>query len=415
MFLHRLGQNRSRGSVELAKRRVNQGKCTVTQHEALPRILPKVAAASTNGGLGDILAAYFAASGYDRIEPPVLQPAAVFLDLSGEDMASRMFVTQDDRGAEFCLRPEYTIPVVRAYLASPQAGEAAAFSCLGPVFRLRPPGQDGEFLQAGIESFGRADSEAADAEILALALAGVRAAAGDAPLAITIGDVALFKRLLDQLRLSPVWQRRLRRGFAHGLALSEILKPMVPAGADHSGVLAALEGTGKEGARALVSDLLSIAGISSVGGRTTAEIAERFLAKASERAAAGPGAEQEAALRRFLAIKGDPDSASLELRALAQDTGLDMAAALDSFDARTGFIAACGLDVAALRFDAAFGRELDYYTGFVFEAHDPRRADGRPVAGGGRYDRLARTLGAPRDIPAVGAAVWVDRLTATEA
>ncbi len=86
------------------------------------------------------------------------------------------------------------------------------------------------------------------------------------------------------------------------------------------------------------------------------------------------------------------------------------AAALDAFDARLGFIAARGVDVSALDFAAGFARNLDYYTGFVFEAQDPARADARPIIGGGRYDRLLKTLGAKEDIPAVGAAIWCDRL-----
>ena len=65
---------------------------------------------------------------------------------------------------------------------------------------------------------------------------------------------------------------------------------------------------------------------------------------------------------------------------------------------------------SAACFSARFARELDYYTGFVFEAHDPDRTDGRPVVGGGRYDGLVRTLGAKADIPAVGAAIWCERL-----
>ena len=82
---------------------------------------------------------------------------------------------------------------------------------------------------------------------------------------------------------------------------------------------------------------------------------------------------------------------------------------LDAFDARLGFIAARGLDVSKVVFSASFGRNLDYYTGFVFEAHDPKGAE-RPVIGGGRYDSLLRRLGAAQDIPAVGAAIWCDRL-----
>ncbi len=62
------------------------------------------------------------------------------------------------------------------------------------------------------------------------------------------------------------------------------------------------------------------------------------------------------------------------------------------------------------RFCAAFVRDFDYYTGFVFEARDAGRPDASPALGGGRYDGLARRIGAREDLPAVGAAIWLDRL-----
>src|ERR1700740_963047 len=111
----------------------------------------------------------FAEAGYERSEPAILQPAEPFLDLSGEDIRKSLYLTTDATGEELCLRPDLTIPVARDYLASPQAGQAAGFSYLGAVFRYRW-GQQSEFLQAGIESFGRADRAAADAEMLALGL-----------------------------------------------------------------------------------------------------------------------------------------------------------------------------------------------------------------------------------------------------
>src|SRR5580658_2208142 len=115
-----------------------------------------------------LLASYMRA-GYARTAPPVLQPAEPFLDLSGEDIRRRMFLTTDPEGRELCLRPDLTIPVSRDYLASPDAGKAAGFCYLGAVFRHRE-GAAAEFVQAGIESFGRADKAAADAEMLALGL-----------------------------------------------------------------------------------------------------------------------------------------------------------------------------------------------------------------------------------------------------
>src|SRR6516162_8819588 len=92
---------------------------------------------SSNGpdARAQALVASYARAGYTQIEPPVLQPAEPFLDLSGEDIRRRMFLTSDPDGRELCLRPDLTIPVSRAYLASQRAGQPAGYSYLGTVFR----------------------------------------------------------------------------------------------------------------------------------------------------------------------------------------------------------------------------------------------------------------------------------------
>jgi ATP phosphoribosyltransferase regulatory subunit len=175
-------------------------------------------------------------------------------------------------------------------------------------------------------------------------------------------------------------------------------------------VLAALAGSDPKAAHHLVTDLLSIAGIEAVGGRSVDEIAERFL----EQAALGTGTrlprEIRALIERFLAVRGGPDDVAGELRALATDAQLALTPALDLFETRTGFLAARGVDVRAIEFSTAFGRGFDYYTGFVFELHDAR-AKGALVAGG-RYDGLLTRLGARDPIPAVGFAASIEELSA---
>jgi ATP phosphoribosyltransferase regulatory subunit len=355
--------------------------------------------------------AHLEAAGYPRCEPPILQKAAVFFE-SGEDIRSRLYLTSDLSGAEYCLRPEYTIPVCNQYLTSEGVGRPATFSYCGPVFRYRNDGPS-EFLQAGLENFGRSDREAADAEILGLALDAV-VSAGGPRLAVRFGDAGLIHALLAALDLSPQWRRRILRGHAQEKTLDAILAAATNgSGHDHSGVLAALERADKQGAHALVEDLLAIAGISTVGGRTPAEISERFLEQAALKSGSGFPAEKRAILEDFLAIEADPDQASLRLRLLAVDAQLDLTAALDRFDARLGFMAARGLDVADFSFATRFARNLDYYTGFAFEACEYGRPEDKPIVGGGRYDGLLRSLGAEADIPAVGAAIWVERLGAS--
>jgi ATP phosphoribosyltransferase regulatory subunit len=355
----------------------------------------------------EALIALFEREGYTRVEPPILQPADVFLELSGEDIRRRIFVTQDLGGRELCLRPEYTIPVCREHLTRIGASPGS-YSYLGPVFRLRP-NETGEFLQAGIESIGRRDAAAADAEVLALALEGLEAL-GAGPVAVKLGDMGLLEAILEGLGLAASARRRLMRAVVSGRGVDGFAENAPAQGiGEHAGLLAAIEGQAPHAARAFVEDILSIAGISTVGGRSAGEIAERFLARASNRTGAVPE-EARTILNRYLAIAGDPDAAAAAIRALARDADMDLERSIDALEERIGFMAVRGLDIANFRFAADFVRNLDYYTGFVFEIADPRREDGKPLVGGGRYDRLLRHLGAAEPIAAVGCSFWLERI-----
>ncbi|MGH6777940.1 MAG: ATP phosphoribosyltransferase regulatory subunit, partial [Bradyrhizobium sp.] len=253
----------------------------------------------------DALLASFARAGYERAEPAILQPAEPFLDLSGEDIRKSLYLTTDAGGEELCLRPDLTIPVARDYLASHRAGQPASFSYLGPVFRYRGSAPS-EFLQAGIESFGRQDRAVADAEMLALALEAT-AAFGVKAADIRTGDVALFNALIDALDLYPVWRRRLVKDFNRKSSLAHDLERVTlateSARNEYEGVLAALAGSDRKAALALVTDLMSIAGATNVGGRTVAEIADRFLEQSTLKGGALPRNALNV-IKRFLAISG---------------------------------------------------------------------------------------------------------------
>ena len=359
----------------------------------------------------EALVTHYERAGYLRVAPAILQPAEPFLDLSGEDIRKSLYLTTDASGEELCLRPDLTIPVARDYLASDRAGQPAGFSYLGPVFRYRG-GCPSEFLQAGIESFGRQDRAAADAEMLALALEAT-SAFGLTDVEIRTGDVALFTALIDALNLYPVWRRRLIKDFNRKVSLTDDIERLTLAAApgrnEYEGVLAALAGSDRKAALALVTDLMSIAGTTNVGGRAVAEIADRFLEQSTLKGGALPR-DALAIIKRFLAISGDPHESVAQLRALAADAKLDLAAAIDQLESRIGFMAARGIDTRLARFSTSFGRGLDYYTGFEFELH--AKGNGvEPLVAGGRYDGLMTQLGSPTPIPAVGFSVWIEALT----
>jgi ATP phosphoribosyltransferase regulatory subunit len=360
--------------------------------------------------------------GRSFVEPPILQDAELFLDLAGEDLRRRMFLTPSADGVELCLRPDYTIPVCLHHLTTGNPKRAGEYAYLGPVFRQRP-GETGEFVQAGVESIGRADAPAADADALVLAREAVGLFGLDTP-TIKLGDSALFASVLDALAIPNLWRRRFARAFGDPMRLRSVIQRAGGEGdeeaAAHAGFLAALDGVDHAAARRVVDDLLSIAGFTAFGGRSAAEIADRFLEQATLENGSGIGEAAVAVLDDYLAIGGDPASAASAVADLSRQAGLELGPVLDQFKKRNAALEKRGVDLKTIAFASDFGRRLDYYTGFVFELYDPRRAEnpvaGLPVAGGGRYDRLLSRIavrdGSGDDIPAVGFAVWLDRLEA---
>ncbi|MGL4811705.1 MAG: ATP phosphoribosyltransferase regulatory subunit [Beijerinckiaceae bacterium] len=353
----------------------------------------------------------FAAAGFARADTAVLQPASLFVNLSGEDIRRRLFLTADGDGTEWCLRPEFTIPLARDHIAGGSGTARRDVAYAGPVFRQRT-GESGEFPQAGVESYGRLDREAADADSLALAVKAC-AAAGLAKPVVLLGDAGLLNDVMAALGLSAGMQRRLRRAYANG-RLSSLLAELVGQSAgdsgNYDGLLAAIEGQDPKAARAFVRDVLAIAGIEQVGGRSAGEIADRFLRQAAARGGDALDERSRDVLTEFLAIEAAPDDALQAIRAMASAQQLDLTDALRRIEARNALIAARGLATAAMTFRTRFARNLDYYTGFVFEIHDPTRSDGKPACGGGRYDGLMAALGAAAPAPAVGFSMWLDRL-----
>src|SRR5262249_59326553 len=114
-------------------------------------------------------------------------------------------------------------------------------------------------------------------------------------------------------------------------------------------------------AHALVTDLLSIAGITAVGGRSVGEIADRFLEQAALGAGSALPGETRKLIERFLAIGGDPDEAAAELRALADDARLALGPAPDLFESRTRFLPAAGVEPKHNPFSPAFRRRPHHY------------------------------------------------------
>lgn len=346
----------------------------------------------------------------EHADIPVLQPADPFLDTAGEELRSRIFMTQNEKGESLCLRPEFTIPVCRKHIAEGN-GAHKRYGYIGEVFRQRRRGGT-EFFQTGIEDLGDEERATADARAIGDALAVLRVALPEQAMNVVVGDQAIFEAVLAALGLASGWQKRLARSFgsrsALGSALHDLQKPHTGARFQPpvSGLIAADD---EAGLAAHVATRMLETGMPQQGGRTAKEIASRLIEKTRLAETRLPVGAMNA-LKTFLGIKVPLAQAASTLRTFASENDIDLEDVLKQFTARVGAIAAQNTSGAEISYDAAFGRPLDYYTGHVFEIF----ADGKhyPLAGGGRYDGLLTMLGAKEPIPGVGFSVWLDRVGA---
>ncbi|MCX2698388.1 MULTISPECIES: ATP phosphoribosyltransferase regulatory subunit [Ochrobactrum] len=349
------------------------------------------------------------ASEAELVDIPLIQPADPFLDMAGEDLRRRIFLTENENGDSLCLRPEFTIPVCRNHIAL-NAATPKRYAYLGEVFRQRRDGA-AEFLQAGIEDLGATDEALSDARSIADAIACVKSAAR-VQLEIVLGDQAVFAGMLKALGLPQGWRKKLLRAFGDERTMEAAFAELTgeqrtdPLPEQLAGLVA--EGDEAGLARVIEVEMLE-AGISPGSGRTPVEIARRLIEKEDLAATRFPASALDV-LKRFLAIRVSLEAAGITLRAFAADNALDLSAVLQKFEARTDAIIAAGIAAEDIVYDASFGRPLDYYTGLVYEIRRAGSDKDMVLAGGGRYDRLLTMLGASENIPGVGFSIWLDRL-----
>jgi ATP phosphoribosyltransferase regulatory subunit len=342
------------------------------------------------------LESVIAAQPAERVNPPLLLPADPYFDLAGEEFGRRLLLTSGNDGAEYCLRPDFTLPIVADYIRN-GPGKPAAFSYLGPIFRQRDEGP-AEFDQAGLELLAQEDADAALDAVFAFARDAL-ATYGITRPRIRLGGVGLFEALLAQADMPDAWRPRIRHRFGHPEALSRLLSRLAAA--------PDLPRAKQPSRKALVEDVterMAAAGLSLTESRTPDEIAERYLEQQALDAAHVP-AQTLRLLADYLAISGPALQALTRIEALAHVQKLDLSTPLATLRRH---LAALGPEADVI-FEADFSPRLDYYTGIVFEMGG--RGD-EILASGGQYDRLLERLGATMPVAASGCALWVDRLEA---
>ncbi|MCV2874749.1 ATP phosphoribosyltransferase regulatory subunit [Rhodobacteraceae bacterium XHP0102] len=338
----------------------------------------------------------FQAAGAVAFEADHLLPADTLLDLYGEDIRARAYVTHDPNRGEMMLRPDFTVPVVQRHMSD--GAEPARYCYMGEVFRKQEasPARASEYLQVGYELFDRDDPARADAEVFMvfarlLAPYGLRAVTGD--IGIILAAIAALDTTARRKRAlrRHVWRpRRFRR-------LLDRFAGRVAAPSSRAELISAMT---QNGAEALVA-----AADPWVGLRARGDVLRRMRALAEDDSAPAISMAQAEALDKVLSLRETLPNAVAQLRDLAVDLPL-LDPAIDRMLRRTEALSAAGIAVEDLWFEASYGRtNMEYYDGFVFGFFNEADPHMPPVATGGRYDALTKILGNGREIAAVGGVI----------
>jgi ATP phosphoribosyltransferase regulatory subunit len=154
----------------------------------------------------------FAARGYERVEPPLVEFEESLLNGAGEALALSTFRLMDPVSQRMMgVRADMTPQIARiATTRLQKAPRPLRLSYGGPVLRVRgnPLQPDREFRQAGVELIG-SDESAADCEVMLLAFEALKKA-GVRQLSIDLTLPTLVPGVCAELSLDPAIVRRIR-------------------------------------------------------------------------------------------------------------------------------------------------------------------------------------------------------------
>jgi ATP phosphoribosyltransferase involved in histidine biosynthesis len=209
-----------------------------------------------------------------------------------------------------------------------------------------------------------------------------------AKLKIEIGNIELFNLLLDELKLPKRWKLRLSRHFWREKYFESLLKRL-ETNSDIDPI--SVEFDKKRYSKMKSENINQI-----IGGRKISEILSRFNSKIKDPRKYAEGRKTASIIREYLKISCPINLARKKLNNFffKHKIKIDLK---DKF-----FPIKSTMKKNKIVFSTNFGRELEYYTGMVFNIKNQSNIN---LIQGGRYDNLLSNLGAKRKVPAVGAAI----------
>ena len=333
----------------------------------------------------------FKTKGFKYIELDSVIETNHIVERSGESFRRFIFSFNDQKGNELCLRPDLTIASCLRYLNEKIKGTSKVYY-YGQAFRKNLNKKDPIIRnQIGFEIIGSKNEKKDDKQIIETALNSLTKLKYSSGI-LVIGNVEIFKLLLNKLDIPKRWRLRLQRHFWTESYFNTLLKRLET----NSDVDPTIVEIDKKKYQKMLKDNQS----RQIAGRSVGEILTRFNNKIKDPRRTKKGRNVSKIIKEFLKINCPINQAANKLNLFFKKNKINLRVEENYFP-----ITKNKYSKLNIKFSSSFGRQLEYYTGMVFKIDIKYKSKKINIISGGRYDSLIADLGSSKIIPAVGAAI----------
>jgi len=304
-----------------------------------------------------------------------------------------MLTFEDATGKSMCLRPDLTVASCIKYLKGNSKANSKIFYSGQAYRRSNSPKDKIINDQLGIEILGSKNKSTDDLKVLKT-IANSIEKIKIKNTSIKVGDVSLFQELIESLKIPERWKMRLKRHFWRPQYYEDLLNRLET----NSDIDPAAINLDKK----KFSEMKNFDQSKEIANRKISEILSRFDRKIKDPRSFGENKKIVKIVREFLKINCSIDKLEKTLKNFVKKNKLSNSVFKD-----LSTIKNLSKINSKTIFSTNFGRDIEYYTGIVFEIYNSSK---KVIARGGRYDGLLKYLGSKKTISAVGAAINLNNL-----
>jgi len=335
----------------------------------------------------------FKKDGFVLSEPDVLLDSDYIIERSGENFREIMLTFEDDTGKSMCLRPDLTVASCIKYLKDNSKANSKIYYS-GQAYRRSKSLNNVVNYQLGLEIFGSKNKSIDDLKVLKTITKSINKIKIK-NISIKVGDVSLFKQLIESLKIQERWRMRLKRHFWRPQYFEDLLKRL-ETNSDVDPAAVELD-------KKRFSEMKNFDQSKEIASRKVSEILSRFDRKIKDPRSFVENKKIVKIIREFLKINCPINQLDKTLKNFVKKNNLSNSVFKDLSNIKN-----LSKINSKMVFSTNFGRDIEYYTGIVFEIYNSSKNE---IARGGRYDSLLKSLGSKKNISAVGAAINLNNLS----